>query len=111
MVVSSLPFAAPVVRRPNTRVVRSAPQEQPDVYRSATSGVLGASNSVVSIVLLKLTALGVPDIYQGPELWNFSLVDPDNRRTLDFAVRRTHPAGGQSVKSPPGGQEKSPPVG
>jgi (1->4)-alpha-D-glucan 1-alpha-D-glucosylmutase len=39
-------------------------------------------------VLLKLTSPGVPDIYQGQELWDFSLVDPDNRRPVDFALRR-----------------------
>jgi (1->4)-alpha-D-glucan 1-alpha-D-glucosylmutase len=38
--------------------------------------------------LLKLTAPGVPDIYQGTELWDLSLVDPDNRRPVDFALRR-----------------------
>ena len=38
--------------------------------------------------LLKLTAPGVPDIYQGTELWDLSLVDPDNRRPVDFAHRR-----------------------
>jgi (1->4)-alpha-D-glucan 1-alpha-D-glucosylmutase len=38
--------------------------------------------------LLKLTAPGVPDIYQGCELWNLTLVDPDNRRPVDFAVRQ-----------------------
>ncbi|NJN67806.1 MAG: malto-oligosyltrehalose synthase [Chloroflexaceae bacterium] len=38
--------------------------------------------------LLKLTAPGVPDIYQGTELWDLSLVDPDNRRPVDYAVRR-----------------------
>ncbi|MEW6166146.1 MAG: malto-oligosyltrehalose synthase [Pseudomonadota bacterium] len=37
--------------------------------------------------LLKLTAPGVPEIYQGTELWNLSLVDPDNRRPVDFALR------------------------
>ena len=37
--------------------------------------------------LLKLTAPGVPDIYQGEELWDFSLVDPDNRRPVDYAMR------------------------
>lgn len=36
---------------------------------------------------LKLTAPGVPDIYQGSELWNLSLVDPDNRRPVDFDLR------------------------
>ena len=38
--------------------------------------------------LLKLTAPGVPDVYQGTELWDFSLVDPDNRAPVDFAARR-----------------------
>ncbi len=37
--------------------------------------------------LLKLTAPGTPDIYQGNELWDFSLVDPDNRRPVDFQHR------------------------
>ncbi len=36
---------------------------------------------------LKLMAPGVPDIYQGTELWDFSLVDPDNRRPVDYAAR------------------------
>jgi (1->4)-alpha-D-glucan 1-alpha-D-glucosylmutase len=38
--------------------------------------------------LLKLTSPGVPDIYQGNELWDFSLVDPDNRRAVDYDRRR-----------------------
>lgn len=38
-------------------------------------------------VLLRLTAPGVPDIYQGSELWNLSLTDPDNRRPVDFDRR------------------------
>jgi (1->4)-alpha-D-glucan 1-alpha-D-glucosylmutase len=39
-------------------------------------------------LLLKLTCPGVPDIYQGSELWNLSLVDPDNRRPVDYDHRR-----------------------
>jgi len=39
--------------------------------------------------LLKLTSPGVPDLYQGNELWDFSLVDPDNRRPVDYARRAT----------------------
>jgi (1->4)-alpha-D-glucan 1-alpha-D-glucosylmutase len=39
-------------------------------------------------MLLKITAPGVPDFYQGTELWDFRLVDPDNRRPVDFALRR-----------------------
>jgi (1->4)-alpha-D-glucan 1-alpha-D-glucosylmutase len=44
--------------------------------------------NALSQVLLKLTSPGVPDIYQGSELWDFSLVDPDNRRPVDYAQRR-----------------------
>ncbi len=44
--------------------------------------------SALSQTVLKLTSSGVPDIYQGQELWDFSLVDPDNRRPVDYAKRR-----------------------
>jgi (1->4)-alpha-D-glucan 1-alpha-D-glucosylmutase len=47
----------------------------------------GWSNSLAQ-KLLQLTMPGVPDVYQGTELWDFSLVDPDNRRPVDYAVRR-----------------------
>ncbi len=47
---------------------------------------MGIFNSL-SQVLLKLTSPGVPDIYQGNELWDLSLVDPDNRRPVDYAWR------------------------
>lgn len=47
---------------------------------------LGAINSL-SQTLLKLTSPGVPDIYQGNEIWDFSLVDPDNRRPVDYKAR------------------------
>ncbi len=46
----------------------------------------GALNSL-SQVLIKITAPGVPDFYQGTELWDFSLVDPDNRRPVDYRKR------------------------
>ena len=45
----------------------------------------GAANGLAQL-LLKLTAPGVPDVYQGTERWDFSLVDPDNRRPVDFAA-------------------------
>ena len=48
---------------------------------------LGAINSLAQ-TLLKLTAPGVPDIYQGNEIWDFSLVDPDNRRPVDYQKRQ-----------------------
>ncbi|MDX8036405.1 malto-oligosyltrehalose synthase [Lentzea sp. BCCO 10_0856] len=47
----------------------------------------GWSNSLGQ-KLVQLTAPGVPDVYQGTELWDFSLVDPDNRRPVDYQVRR-----------------------
>ena len=47
---------------------------------------LGIENSLIQTVG-KLTAPGVPDIYQGCELWDLNLVDPDNRRPVDFALR------------------------
>lgn len=47
----------------------------------------GRINSLAQ-TLIKLTAPGVPDIYQGTELWDLSLVDPDNRRPVDYALRR-----------------------
>ncbi|HEU5096978.1 MAG TPA: malto-oligosyltrehalose synthase [Reyranella sp.] len=47
----------------------------------------GAVNGLAQVVL-KLTAPGVPDLYQGTEYWDLSLVDPDNRRPVDFERRR-----------------------
>lgn len=52
----------------------------------------GLLNSL-SQTLFKLTAPGVPDIYQGNEIWDFSLVDPDNRRPVDYPLRRRILAG------------------
>ena len=48
----------------------------------------GCRNSL-SQTLIKFTAPGVPDIYQGCELWDFSLMDPDNRRPVDYEHRRS----------------------
>ena len=47
----------------------------------------GRINSLAQ-TLLKLTSPGVPDLYQGTELWDLSLVDPDNRRAVDYDLRR-----------------------
>ncbi|MCU1546811.1 MAG: treY [Homoserinimonas sp.] len=47
----------------------------------------GWSNSLAA-KLIQITAPGVPDVYQGSELWETSLVDPDNRRPVDFGTRR-----------------------
>ncbi len=48
---------------------------------------IGMFNSL-SQCLLKMTLPGVPDFYQGNELWQFSLVDPDNRHAVDYGLRR-----------------------
>lgn len=48
--------------------------------------------------LISLTAPGIPDVYQGTELWEDSLVDPDNRRPVDYEVRREALAGGGHPK-------------
>lgn len=47
----------------------------------------GAVNGLTQ-TLLRLTTPGVPDLYQGAELWDFSLVDPDNRRLVDYKMRQ-----------------------
>jgi (1->4)-alpha-D-glucan 1-alpha-D-glucosylmutase len=51
-----------------------------------TISEFGLYNSL-SQLMLKITCPGVPDFYQGTELWDFSLVDPDNRRPVDFDLR------------------------
>jgi (1->4)-alpha-D-glucan 1-alpha-D-glucosylmutase len=58
-------------------------------FTAFTAGLVrhGLYNSLFQL-LLKLTVPGVPDIYQGNELWDFSLVDPDNRRPVDYPLRR-----------------------
>ncbi|MGZ3310269.1 MAG: malto-oligosyltrehalose synthase, partial [Xanthobacteraceae bacterium] len=60
-----------------------------DSFRAFTARIarLGMLNSLAQ-TLLKLTVPGVPDLYQGTELWDLSLVDPDNRRPIDYDVRR-----------------------
>lgn len=56
----------------------------------------GAANGLAQ-ALIKLTAPGVPDLYQGTDYWDLSLVDPDNRSPVDFAARQ------QSLAAPWGG--------
>ena len=51
---------------------------------AARTALLGALKAL-SQLALKTLLPGVPDFYQGTELWDFSLVDPDNRRPVDFA--------------------------
>jgi malto-oligosyltrehalose synthase len=66
----------------------SLPDLLAEIFAFAQSiAAAGAVNSLAQL-LLRLTAPGVPDLYQGTDLWDFSLVDPDNRRPVDFPHRR-----------------------
>ncbi|HMF46451.1 MAG TPA: malto-oligosyltrehalose synthase [Candidatus Udaeobacter sp.] len=72
------------------RILDSSPRNKflPNFLPTAKEIIrLGAINSLTQ-TLLKLTSPGVPDIYQGTEIWDYSLVDPDNRRPVDYNVRR-----------------------
>ncbi|CCH68122.1 Malto-oligosyltrehalose synthase [Richelia intracellularis HH01] len=62
-----------------------------DLFRAFQKKIAfyGVFNSL-SQTLLKITAPGLPDFYQGTELWDFSLVDPDNRRPVDFQLRQQY---------------------
>ncbi|QED37086.1 malto-oligosyltrehalose synthase [Antarcticibacterium arcticum] len=61
-----------------------------DPFWSKVAG-FGAIKSIGQC-LIKITAPGIPDIYQGTELWDFSYVDPDNRRAVDYALRTNYVA-------------------
>lgn len=65
----------------------------------------GVYNSL-SQVLLKIAAPGIPDFYQGAELWDFSLVDPDNRRPVDYKMRAGFLAGFQSIREIQGSDQR-----
>lgn len=74
------------------RILRPGTTSRPSLFLRQlenfvpTVAFFGAINSITQ-TLLKITVPGVPDIYQGTELWDLSFVDPDNRRPVDFASR------------------------
>jgi (1->4)-alpha-D-glucan 1-alpha-D-glucosylmutase len=68
-------------RRANNRFLEDIANFQRQIVR------FGVFNSL-SQTLLKLTSPGIPDIYQGNELWDLSMVDPDNRRPVDYERRK-----------------------
>jgi len=70
---------------------------QPFAERLAAAGAINS----LSQTLLKLTVPGMPDFYQGSELWDFSLVDPDNRRPVDYEQRRAALSAVSGEVSPP----------
>ena len=69
-----------------------------DSFRKFESelGRSGAMNGLIETVL-KLTVPGVPDIYQGAEFWEQSMVDPDNRRAVDFEARKAALSAGSDI--------------
>ena len=71
-----------------SEAVLDDPEFRSDLEAFVSSLVLPGRIHSLSEVLIKLTAPGVPDFYQGTELWDLSLVDPDNRRPVDFDLRR-----------------------
>jgi (1->4)-alpha-D-glucan 1-alpha-D-glucosylmutase len=75
-------FVAALVRGEEGRAFRDA--FQPFQKRVAQAGAVNA----LAQTLVRLTAPGVPDTYQGTEVWDLSLVDPDNRRPVDYDLRR-----------------------
>jgi (1->4)-alpha-D-glucan 1-alpha-D-glucosylmutase len=75
-------FVATILRRGDNPFLDDFVRFHPPVAR------LGMVNSLAQ-TLVKLTSPGVPDVYQGQEIWDLSLVDPDNRRPVDFALRRS----------------------
>ena len=65
---------------------------------AAFAGRIAQAGTVSSLgqTVLRLTAPGIPDLYQGTEFWDFSLVDPDNRRPVDYAAREAALAEGRT---------------
>src|SRR4029453_5081995 len=68
-----------------TRSGRFLDDFRPMAVRVAQSGMWNSLAQTLS----KITAPGVPDFYQGTEIWDFSLVDPDNRRPVDYGRRQS----------------------
>ncbi len=78
-----------------------------DILRFVTRIARAGYWNALGRTVLHLASPGIPDLYQGDELWNLGLVDPDNRRPVDFGVRRRlleaverGTAGGSVVSSP-----------
>jgi (1->4)-alpha-D-glucan 1-alpha-D-glucosylmutase len=83
-------YEAEVARSIDALLGRLEPNPFLTDLRAFVAGInpFGCANSL-STVALKLTSPGLPDVYQGCETWNLSLVDPDNRRPVDFATLQT----------------------
>ena len=75
-------FVEHILRESNSFLPLILPFVQ-DITDNANINALGQ-------LLIKLTAPGIPDVYQGCELWDLSYVDPDNRRPVDFQIRKKY---------------------
>ncbi len=84
--ISPAPDYDEAVTRFVSDVLRHEPNNRflPSLREFCNTAVAWGLDTALSQTLLKLTVPGVPDIYQGQELWAFHLVDPDNRRPVDF---------------------------
>ena len=111
------PRGAPahLVERPGRRLrsggARLAGRGDRRTGRRRTDALVGrldphARNDALGQKLLALTVPGVPDVYQGTELWEDSLVDPDNRRPVDFDVRRAALDAGRPSQDPGGARRR-----
>lgn len=69
---------------------RKAPRFLEDFLRLQKDVAFWGAGNALAQVVLKSMVPGVPDFYQGTELWDFSLVDPDNRRPVDYQMRMNH---------------------
>ena len=74
--------------------------DDPEVLALAERARAEGERAALGQTLLKLTTPGVPDIYQGDELWMLALVDPDNRRPVDWQARRTALAAAKAGAAP-----------
>jgi (1->4)-alpha-D-glucan 1-alpha-D-glucosylmutase len=74
--------------------------EDPEVLALAERARAEGERAALGQTLLKLTTPGVPDVYQGDELWMLALVDPDNRRPVDWETRRTALRGAMAGEPP-----------
>ena len=70
------------------RGVLADPEFTTDLHEFVAPLIAAGRINSLAQTLLKLTSPGVPDIYQGTEVWDLSLVDPDNRRPVDYEARR-----------------------
>ncbi len=75
------------IEAPAARAPKVSCCARPWPRRPSSIAAPGALNGLAQ-TLLRMTVPGVPDLYQGNEYWDFSLVDPDNRRPVDYASRQ-----------------------